>query len=75
MRDHSPSHPITFAPSPKRLHDWSPHPPPWARRAHLLQESLILRPQGIPLLGQFLNEVLLLPTLCQLLLVQELALL
>lgn len=35
----------------------------------------MLSSQGIPLLGQVLNEVLLLATLCQLLLVQELALL
>lgn len=44
-------------------------------RAHLLQESLMLSPQSIPLLGEVLNKILLLPTLCQLPLVQDLALL
>lgn len=44
-------------------------------RAHLLQEGLMLSPQGIPLLGQVPNEDLLLPTLCQLPPVQDLALL
>lgn len=44
-------------------------------RAHLLQEGLVLSPQGIVLLGQVAKEVLLLPTLRQLPLVQQLALL